>query len=243
MTLQRLMVQPQQVQGATLTLTAAQQHYLQRVLRLRPGDRFIALDGHGRHWLAALTTAATAQLLESLTPAPAQPQPPLTLAAALPKQGFDDVVRQATELGVDRIVPILSDRTLLRPSDHKLQRWRRIATEAAEQCERSRLPQIEAPLPWTDWVGQTSPEPCHLIAVARQDSPPLLAHCPQLVHRPVVIAIGPEGGWTEAEIATAIAAGYLPVTLGDTVLRAVTASVAALSILHAGIRFARMAPG
>ncbi|NJN22885.1 MAG: RsmE family RNA methyltransferase, partial [Leptolyngbya sp. RL_3_1] len=137
MTVQRLVVNPSQIQGNCLTLTAEQWHYLRRVLRLTAGAPFIALDGAGQQWQATLTmTEPLATLMMPIIAAAAPVE--ITLAAALPKQGFDQVVRQVTELGVHRIVPILSDRTLLKPSASKIERWRRIAAEAAEQCEQPR---------------------------------------------------------------------------------------------------------
>ncbi|MEM6436606.1 MAG: RsmE family RNA methyltransferase, partial [Cyanobacteria bacterium P01_D01_bin.115] len=116
--MQRVIVSPSQIIDTTLTLTADQQHYLKRVLRLQAGDRFLALDGQGHLWLAALATETTQATLtpvsEPTTAAAVAAKPHITLAACLPKQGFDDVVRQVTELGVDQIVPLLSDRTLPR---------------------------------------------------------------------------------------------------------------------------------
>ena len=238
--MQRVIVSPNQIIDTTLTLTAEQQHYLKRVLRLQAGDRFLALDGQGHLWLAVLAVVGTQA---TLTPIPESPttdtvasRPHITLAACLPKQGFDDVVRQVTELGVDQIVPLLSERTLPRPSAHKLQRWRRIATEAGEQSERLTVPTIVEPTAWSTWL--TQPSQAHrYLCVARPPCQSLLSVC--LSSRPsaVVIAIGPEGGWTEAEVTVAIANGYQLVTLGQQILRSVTAPIAALAILQAGIEF------
>ncbi|MEO1391272.1 MAG: RsmE family RNA methyltransferase, partial [Cyanobacteria bacterium J06634_6] len=125
------------------------QHYLCRVLRLSAGAKFIAQDGEGRQWLAQLAEASgneisaseasrnrtaalpsQAQILNELATT-AVHSAPIRLVAALPKgNSFDEVVRQTTELGVTHIYPVISDRTLLKPSDNKLVRWRRIATEA-----------------------------------------------------------------------------------------------------------------
>lgn len=238
--LQRVVVDQTQITGDCLALTADQQHYLQRVLRLRAGDRFLALDGQGQIWVALLqANCAQATLIEITPSAIADPslQTRIILAAALPKQGFDEVVRQVTELGVDEIVPIISDRTLPRPSANKLQRWRRIATEAGEQSERLTVPVIREPLVWSSWLTHESQD-FRFICVARQTVPSLLSVCLTARFTEVEVAIGPEGGWTTTEIAQAIAHGYQPVTLGASILRAVTASVTAIGILRAGIEFA-----
>lgn len=242
--MQRVVVDLAQIEADVLTLTTAQRHYLQRVLRLQAGDRFLALDGQGQVWEATLQSEATQAILHPVVQAgwsTAAPPPHITLAAALPKQGFDEVVRQATELGVAQIVPILSDRTVLKPSAHKLQRWRRIAAEAGEQSERLTVPTVKDPLAWPQWLAHESPD-LRLIGVTRQSAPPLLSVCLSNPCSDWEIAIGPEGGWTEAEMNDAIAHGYQPVTLGSAILRAVTASITALGVLQAGIEFATINP-
>jgi 16S rRNA (uracil1498-N3)-methyltransferase len=143
------------------------------------------------------------------------------------------VVRQTTELGVSTLQPVISDRTLHQPNPKKLDRWQRIAAEATEQSERLLLPQILPPLPWRDYLKQAI-EGNRWICVARGDAPHLLAVAqasdPTI---PAVIAIGPEGGWTAAEVEGAIAAGFQPVSLGPHILRAVTAPLAALTLVTA----------
>jgi 16S rRNA (uracil1498-N3)-methyltransferase len=230
---QRLMVEPSQVVADRLRLSESQQHYLYRVLRLGTGQRFIALNGLGQGWTATLTAEPSLATLVPLaieTGAAA----PITLAIALPKgNGFDDVVRQATELGVGVMQPVISDRTLAQPNPNKLERWRRIAAEATEQSERPLLPQILAPVPWRAYLQQCLDER-RWICVARGDAPHLLAAAlasdPAM---PAVIATGPEGGWTPAEVEAAIACGFQPVSLGPGILRAVTAPLAALTLVAA----------
>ncbi|MEL6816314.1 MAG: RsmE family RNA methyltransferase, partial [Cyanobacteria bacterium J06598_3] len=156
---QRITVKAQQCQGQKLSLEKDQSHYLTTVLRLRAGDTFIAQDGTGQQWLAALAQQPlVATIVEHL-----QPSEPLTaslkLIAALPKgNSFDQVVRQTTELGVTHIYPVLSDRTLLKPSEKKLARWKRIAQEASEQSERLTVPKISVPMPFKVCLEQLSGE-------------------------------------------------------------------------------------
>ncbi len=147
--LQRLAVNPVQICNKSINLTPEQQHYLHRVLRLNQGDKFIAMDGRGHWWLAVLEAQETG-LIASITEEIAVNRElgiEVTLMAALPKgNGFDEVIRQATELGVASIVPMTSDRTFLKPSAQKVDRWRRIAAEAAEQSERQFVPTIFEPI-------------------------------------------------------------------------------------------------
>ncbi|NJN49000.1 MAG: 16S rRNA (uracil(1498)-N(3))-methyltransferase [Alkalinema sp. RL_2_19] len=234
--LQRLVIAPEQMMHGGIQLDHDQVHYLQRVLRLQVGDRFIAMDGRGQTWLAAIgktvvTGETIATILETLEVDSELPQA-VTLAIALPKgSGFDDVVRQVTELGVARIVPILSERTLLQPNAKKLVRWQKIAAEAAEQSERAIVPEIDAPVKWQTYLQQASTSAERFLCWERGDSPGLLAAWS--LAGTVEVAIGPEGGWTEAEVVAALAVGYQPVSLGKRILRAVTASVAAAAILAA----------
>jgi 16S rRNA (uracil1498-N3)-methyltransferase len=248
-----------------VVLTPKQQHYLIRVLRLGVGDRFIVLNGQGQAWQAelipfnsdpgseqGLEESPHAKLLEPIfnhTELPIS----ITLVMALPKgNAFDEVVRQATELGVTCIAPVLSDRTLLNPSAQKRDRWQRIAQEAAEQSERQLVPTIQEPMPFGDYLALL---PCdrsakRYLGVTRIAAPQLL-DCLLAERREAgevgeaggaeqregrgsfVVAIGPEGGWTEAEIAAAIASGYQPISLGSRILRAVTAPLVALSLIAA----------
>ncbi|MBN3961393.1 16S rRNA (uracil(1498)-N(3))-methyltransferase [Nostoc sp. NMS8] len=236
--LQRIAIAPSQLQQGQILLTKEQQHYLGRVLRLREGDRFIAMDGVGKWWLAQLA-GEQAEVLEPLLVETELPVA-ITLMVALPKgNGFDEVVRCCTELGVTCIAPVLSDRTLLDPSPQKLERWRRIAAEAAEQSERSFVPTILEPVAFNTAItgNQTSHR---YICEARGDYPHLkhcLQHKGQMTNdkgqETIVIATGPEGGWTIQEIENAESAGFKPVSLGRRILRAVTAPVVALSLISA----------
>ncbi|MDB9450929.1 16S rRNA (uracil(1498)-N(3))-methyltransferase [Dolichospermum circinale] len=228
--LQRITIHPQQVQANQLLLTPQQQHYLLRVLRLRDGDKFIVMDGMGKWWLARLQgeQGEVLELLEVKTELPVA----ITLMMALPKgNGFDEIVRCCTELGVTSIAPILSDRTLLNPSPQKLERWQRIASEAAEQSERAVVPTILQPVAFNTAIKETTATHRY-ICEARGDYP----HLQQVINKTaneIIIAIGPEGGWTNQELEIAIASGFQPISLGRRILRAVTAPIVAISLIAA----------
>ncbi|RAM51834.1 MAG: 16S rRNA (uracil(1498)-N(3))-methyltransferase [Hapalosiphonaceae cyanobacterium JJU2] len=239
--LQRITIASSQFHNQHITLTAEQQHYLCRVLRLQSGDRFIAMDGMGKWWLAQLADTQ-ANILQSLTVETELPVA-VTLIIALPKgNGFDEVVRCCTELGVTCIAPVVSDRTLLNPSPQKLERWRRIAKEAAEQSERTTVPTILEPVSFTKSLSFVTNQ--KYICEARGDYPHLLS-CLQnqedgisnlsnlSSQKTIVIATGAEGGWTQTEVESAIQAGFQPVSLGKRILRAITAPIVALSLVAA----------
>ncbi len=242
--LQRLVIAPTQRQDQQIFLTDAQQHYLGRVLRLGSGDRFIAMDGQGSWWLSELEASLTqAKIVESLSTHTELPVA-VTLMAAMPKgSGFDEVVYQATELGVACIMPLKSDRTLLNPSPQKVERWRRLTQEAAEQSERQIVPTILNPVDFAASLQLSETFTQRYICVARGDAPHLLSCLLEKKFQPeasqsttpqppaIVIATGPEGGWSAKEVEQAIAAGFQPISLGRRILRAVTAPIVALSLI------------
>ena len=259
--MQRVTLEPTQIHADLIHLTEPQSHYLRRVLRLGEGDRFIALDGQGQGWVASLGgTINHAHILEPWQCDTELPTP-IHLIIAMPKTGMDDIVRQATELGVASISPVVSDRTILKPSAKKVDRWRRIAQEAIEQCERQWVPTIVDPIPLVEGLtlpdspfplDVTFPNAQQWICVARSTigetdySPRLLLSMmletlddniknQQDITSPIYLAIGPEGGWTPSEVEAAIALGYEPISLGPRILRAVTAPLGAIATIAAAL--------
>jgi 16S rRNA (uracil1498-N3)-methyltransferase len=156
--------------------------------------------------------------------------------AALPKGNkFDDVVLYCTQLGVDTIAPMVSDRTLLNPSPQKLDRWRRIATEASEQSERQIVPMILDAVPFAAAISTLDTSFHRYLCVARGDAPHLLRCLQNTFPKPggIAIAIGPEGGWTSVEVNLALAHGFKLVSLGRRIQTAVLAPACALSLVAA----------
>lgn len=226
----RLVIESIQTLDQSVSLTPEQQHYLKRVLRLKNGDRFVAMDGQGKSYLAQLEEDS-AKILQNLKECTELPLA-ITLMVALPKgNGFEEIVRCCTELGITTLIPIISQRTLLKPSPHKLERWRKIATEAGEQSERQLIPTIVDPIVFNEALRNIDKIPSdRYICVTRKKAHHLLTHLSETSQNPLVIATGCEGGWTPEEIETAIAFGFQPVTLGPRILRAVTAPIVALSL-------------
>ena len=226
----RLVIAPEQITEDLINLDTQQLHYLLRVLRLKNGDRFIALDGAGNSWSAQIENKS-AKIIESIN---IETELPifLTLITALPKgSGYEQVVRCCTELGVSNFIPVISDRTILKPSAGKVQRWRKIATEAAEQSERKIVPSILEPDKFTVAINNISSEREKYICVARGDIPPLWDYLQNKQPSSIVVATGCEGGWTDTEIKKAIALGFQPVSLGNRILRAVTAPIVVSSLV------------
>jgi 16S rRNA (uracil1498-N3)-methyltransferase len=250
--LQRITIDPTQIHDRQIALNVEQHHYLTRAIRLKHGDQFEAIDGTGMLYLAKIDTetnilyspqiaAGNATIIEIIAAPDRTFLPEIILICALPKgNNFDDIVRACTELGVAKILPVISDRTLLNPSPQKLQRWRKIAQEAAEQSERLVVPIIHEPEGLKTLLGELPHSACKYWCEARGQQPHLLTYLQssQLIDpldQPIVIAIGPEGGWTSAEIQLAIEHDFRLVSLGARILRTVTAPIVALAIITAAI--------
>ena len=274
--LRRLLIDPQRLELAEgeLRLEAAELHYLLRVLRLRPGDRFALVDGVGRLWTAGLALAE--QLAEPLVErrgrAPAeqplvarleqplarplqwqqQPQPSLALAVAMPRRDADVLLRMACELGIDSFLPLVAARSVAGEGLAR-ERAAAILREACEQSERLWQPLLELPQQACQLLA-TPPAGIGLLATTRQADLPSLDQA--LNHwqaansgdsarssgpfrsadslssgGSVLLAIGPEGGWTSEEEKLALAAGWQAVSLGASILRVSTAAVAAAALL------------
>jgi 16S rRNA (uracil1498-N3)-methyltransferase len=207
------------------------------VLRLKPGALVAVFDGTGVEYegIVAETHGRCVTVRVRARTVPAVESPlRLTLAQALVKgEKFDLVVQKATELGVARIVPLVTHRTIVGAySPQRLERWRRIALEAAKQSRRTRLVQIEEPQPVRSLL-----EPLHEPALfcAEREGAPLREIATQWAGAPprrLLIFIGPEGGWTDEEIAAARRAGALLLSLGPRILRTETAGLVVLSMVQ-----------
>ena len=230
--LYRLVFDPTQQTADIVALTQEQRHYLKRVLRLQKGDRFIAMNGKGKSWLAKLD-GVNARLLKTIA-LKTELTLNLTLITALPKgNGYEQVLKCSTELGVSQFIPVYSDRSLLKPSSNKVNRWRKIVTEAAEQAEREIVPQISDPLSFERAITELNLLGDRYICVARGDFPSLWSCLQTSESSEIIIATGAEGGWTDTEIQIARSRQFEPVSLGRSILRAITAPIAAATLVNA----------
>ena len=219
-----------------LVLPADEAHHCRHVLRLKAGDTVNIFDGQGHEAQCAIATITNQAVQLSLL---AQSRTPalrcrITLAQAVPKKSMDLIVQKATELGVATIVPLLSERTIVRLDEdaQKLYRWREIALESCKQCGNNWLPVIEPPRKAAEFFTNPGKFDLKLIASLQPGSQPLKQILPAQMPASVLILIGPEGDFTPAEISSARNAGCLPLSLGPLVLRAETAAIYTLSILH-----------
>lgn len=236
---------PEVPAGATeIRLTPAESHHLVTVNRCGRGDPVTAFDGHGREWLTECTDAsksATVLRVKEAHPAAARAQA-ITLAQALPKGStMDEIVRQATEIGAARIIPLLSERTQVHldgdRAAKKVEKWRTTAIEAAKQCGNPWLPEISPIRKFDEFLATTKDHDLRLVASLHAGTTTLKTALAAFTHRhghpprQALWLVGPEGDFSPMEMTAAITAGFVPVTLGPLVLRSDTAAIFALSIL------------
>ena len=221
----------------TPALTGGEARHLSQVLRVRRGETITVFDGCGRRAEAEVLEVArehVALQLGAVHTAPA-PQPAITLAQAIPKgKTMDLIVQKAVELGVAAIQPLVTRHTVVQPGDGKSDKWRRTAMEACKQCGQDTLPHIADPLAFDAWLDSLSAAPgLRLIASLAPGARPLrevLLDFPGCAA--AILSVGPEGDFSAAETAAALAAGFLPVSLGSIVLRVETATLFCLSALR-----------
>ena len=236
----RLLIDSRRLQSADdrrrFVLEDHESRYLRKVLRLKQGAQVDVIDGQGHLWVARLLDGHQLELCSEIE-APSQtvifPRPKLGLAIALIRRGMDDVMRMACELGVDRLQPLDCQRSVPQ-AEHRPERWGSILQEAVEQCERLWAPELHDVCPCAEWWDTPGPNDLHLIAVARELESPRLSELlatQASVDGAIWLSIGPEGGWSVQELAAAQAAGWISVSLGDTILRSSTAAVAGISSL------------
>lgn len=223
----------------TVRLEADEARHLREVLRLQPGDEVDVFDGTGKEFRCAIESSrrdtALLNVLEEIEPASPESPFQITLAVALLKSDkFDLVVQKATELGVVRVVPVmtrLADIKLKDESDanKRVTRWRRIALEAAKQSGRAFVPEITVPVAFAELISAPKSNDRKVLFSERQgESFDSMEH----KHGPMTALVGSEGGWTKDELDAAETAGWKLITLGGRTLRAETAAIAVATLLQ-----------
>jgi 16S rRNA (uracil1498-N3)-methyltransferase len=224
--------------GASVRLQGTAAAHVRRVLRLRGGDPVTLFNGDGweyRGTISALGGSFVQVELGERVAGIAESPLALTLAQGVARgERMDMVMQKATELGVARIVPLLTERSVVRldekQAQRKLDHWKAVTIAACEQSGRSRLPLVEAPLGLDDWLAR-EPAPARRLTLAPGAGQSLRSLGGAWTE--AALLVGPEGGLTDAEQARAAQAGYQACSLGRRVLRTETAALAALAVLQA----------
>lgn len=215
-------------------LGGEQAHHLTRVLRVEAGQQYEISDNQ-RVYLSEVDTARKDRVVfRILTEIPLGPRPaPLILLVSLIKfERLELIFEKATELGADRIVPVMASRSekgLDRAAVKRMDRWRKIVLEASQQSRRDRLPDLAAPVRFAKAL--TVDASLRLLLDENPGAPPLFSNLVNGASERPALLIGPEGGWTDRERENAIGAGWIPVSLGPQILRTETAAIAATALI------------
>jgi len=214
-------------------LTPEQSRHLLTVLRLQPGTRIEVFDGQGGRF-SAVVSGDEVEIGAAL-PRDSRKLDVVLVQAVAKGEKMDLVVQKATELGAARIVPLAAERGVVKLEgarrSTRADRWRRVAREAARQCGRADVPEVDAPLQWNDVFALLRTDADRRALLLDPAEHGLrLGDAVRGVSRSLV-AVGPEGGFSPAERQRAVERGFLPVTLGNRVLRTETAGLAALAIV------------
>ncbi len=241
MSRRRFHVRPEEIEGTRCSFDRDEARHIARVLRLRRGDIVAVVDGQGREYtvrLERVSPAVTVGTVLGAEPRHAESPLAITLAQAVPKgDKMEAIVRAATELGVARVVPIVTARTIVRLADararDRVRRWQRVATEATKQCGRAVIPVVDAPRPLADFVAsgvagglrlclwENASRALGAVLDTGEKSPAL-----------ATVLIGPEGGFAEDEVGLARTHGFVLARLGPRVLRTETAGPAVIAALQ-----------
>jgi len=236
----RCYVPPEFCADSTVRISGNQAHHLIHVLRVKPGMAAICFDGQGMEATAVVQEVGRREVALRLKERRALPDRlwHLALGMAVPRHGkLDEVIDQATQIGVSEVIPLLTHRGVVKLSaadgEKKRERWMQIAIEAGKQSAVPRLPRIQAMARWKDFVKSWAGAGYDLIFIGAVDGPheSLSGLVSEGAARNVLVLVGPEGDFTPEEIQQAIQAGAHPISLGANVLRCETAAVVAIGLL------------
>ena len=223
-------VEASQIAGGLVTIAGPQGHHLARVRRVRPGEQGVAV-ANGREYRLEVLEAGGERVLGRILgdrPVKGEATTAVTvLQAVLPNPDFDAVIEAGTAVGVHRFVALQAERSLAKPAAARSVRWRAIATSAAEQSHRGAIPEVVGPLSLDAALDRVAGS--RLLLLDPTSGVPLAGALDGSLA--YAVAIGPEGGWTETELASFRAHGATGVSLGPRILRARLAPVVAAAIL------------
>jgi 16S rRNA (uracil1498-N3)-methyltransferase len=239
------------IQGDRVLLEGPEAHHLLHVMRAKAGDRVVLFDGGGIEFTAVVERGGRDRVeLRVLSREMVDRELPfqLSLAVSLPKGERQKwLVEKAVELGVARLVPLITQRSVAQPGQGVLRRLRRTVIEAAKQCGRNRLMQLEEPLSWSDLIARSSAASIRLLAhpyngditdyramladhdCRKSSNGEIISNVPIAI----IAAVGPEGGFADDEVALAAASGWRTLSLGPRILRVETAAIALAAIIAA----------
>lgn len=232
----RLYVPGERLGGTRLTITGPEHRHLGRVLRARPGDPVTLFDGAGGEVEARVARVGRAEteLELGVRRAMVVSAAPVTLLTAIPRGArMDFLVQKTAELGVARLIPIVTARSVTRPDAEagRRTRWEKIAREAARQCGRADVPAVDAPVSLAVALAATDLPARRLALFEGEHGRSLRSVLAGMGPAPTALLVGPEGGLAPVEMEAAVGAGFVPVGLGNLILRVETAAIVAVALV------------
>ncbi|QWU15003.1 16S rRNA (uracil1498-N3)-methyltransferase [Paenibacillus sophorae] len=246
--MQRYFVSPENFGEGSVSIGGEDARHIARVMRGKAGDKLIVSDGVSREALAEIALIGegivTVSIIENM-PMTQEPRVKITVAQSLPKgDKMEIVIQKCTEIGAAAFLPFLSERTIVQYDERKeskrLERWRKIAKEAAEQAHRNIVPEVAAPLTWKQLLKTVNRYDAVYFCYEKEEGlqlrsavAPWAAQLGATAEASALVIVGPEGGFSENECREAEEAGAVSVGLGKRILRCETAGmVAAACILY-----------
>ncbi len=237
----RFFIDRRQIRRDTALIEGEDAEHISKVLRLRRGDAVELCDGQGNDYEAVIKSVGKSGVevrIEKSFPSQGEPGLKVVLYQAIPKSAkMDLIIQKCVELGVYRIIPVVTARTIVKLKDaedeiHKVSRWQRIAKEAAKQSKRGIIPEVSLPVPFSQAVGQ-SPEMLRIFPWENERKVGLkgVFEATSGWKNGIAVMVGPEGGWEEREVEAAKEMGWNIVSLGPRILRTETVGVAILSAI------------
>ena len=235
----RFYIKPEDIRGDDIYIGGDEAHHILDVMRLKRGDRVIAFDGLGNEYNGLISEAKRKSLVISIQSRREQPalKAKITLAQAIPRsEKMDYIVQKCTELGVSSIIPMVTERTVVKLDKsreaRRRARWIKIATGAAKQCGRSDVPEIKKVLGFKDIFRSVENYALKIMPSLTGERKCLTDLVSNRKCENIIVFIGPEGGFSPKEIELAVDCKVNPVSLGPYILKSDTAAVATLAILN-----------
>jgi 16S rRNA (uracil1498-N3)-methyltransferase len=235
----KFFIEPNDISGLEITIQGEDVSHISRVLRMRQGDELILSDGSGTEYSVRISAIASGKIITAITDRINRPLPSLhiTLCQGLPKSDkkMDLIVQKATELGVSSIIPLITERTIVKIHDgeKRVIRWRKICREAAMQSRRPGIPTVAEIGRLPDFLSRVEPDPEILLLLPWEESTRSIKEAlgANREKKRIIVLIGPEGGFSQKEAESAEKKSFIPVTLGPNILRTETAGIAVLSMI------------
>lgn len=236
----RFFIGKENINGDSIIITGDDVDHIKKVLRLGPGDEITVCDGCSKDYYVHIETIDSGKVyakVDNVLENKNEPPVEVVLFQGVPKSDkMDFIVQKGIELGVSVIVPVLTDRTVVKlasrkDAEHKASRWQRIALEAAKQCNRGIVPRVLAPVDFSRALKLAAESQLVVVPYEGETQTGIKSILRKNRAKKIACFIGPEGGFTQEEINEAVTSKAIPVTLGPRILRTETAGIAVVSMI------------